>query len=46
MSTINFKHFSRFNEVYENPFNFFEDYLEANINFSDIKKKCMSKKIN
>ena len=46
MSTIIFKHFSRFNEVYENPYNFFCDYLEGNINFSDIGKKCMAGKIN
>ena len=46
MSTINFKHFSRFNEVYENPYNFFCDYLEGNMNFSDIRKKCMAGKIN
>ena len=46
MSTINFKHFSRFNEVYENPYNIFCDYLEGNMNFSDIRKKCMAGKIN
>ena len=46
MSTIIFKHFSRFNEVYENPYNFFCDYLEGNIKFLDIRKKCMAGKIN
>jgi len=38
--------FSRFNENYENPYKFFCNYLEGNINNSDIQVKCMTRKIS
>ena len=42
---MNKTYFSRFNENYENPFNFFSNYLEGKINISDIQEKCMKRKI-
>ena len=45
MSNTNKTYFSRFNENYENPFNFFSNYLEGKINISDIQEKCMKRKI-
>ena len=46
MSKINNEYLTRFNFVYEDPFKFFCDYLEGNITFSDIQKKCKSGKLN
>ena len=46
MSKINNEYLTRFNFVYEDPYKFFCDYLEGNITFSDIQKKCKSGKLN
>ena len=46
MSKINNEYLTRFNYVYEDPYKFFCDYLEGNITFSDIQKKCKSGKLN
>ena len=46
MSNMNKRCFSRFNENYENPYIFFCDYLEGNITISDIREKCMKRKIS
>ena len=46
MSKINNEYLTRFNFVYEDPYKFFCDYLEGNINFSHIQKKCKSGKLN
>ena len=43
---MNYKYFSRFNEVYEDPFEFFCSYLEGNVSLLDIQEKCMNGKIN
>ena len=42
---MNKRYYSRFNENYESPFNFFFSYLEGNLNVSDIREKCMKRKI-
>ena len=46
MSKINNEYLTRFNFVYEDPYKFFCDYLEGNITFSDIQKRCKSGKLN
>ena len=46
MSKINNEYLTRFNFVYEDPYKFLCDYLEGNITFSDIQKKCKSGKLN
>ena len=46
MSKINNEYLTRFNFVYEDPYKSFCDYLEGNITFSDIQKKCKSGKLN
>ena len=46
MSKINNEYLTRFNFVYEDPYKFFCDYLEGNITFSDIQKKCKNGKLN
>ena len=40
------KHYHRFNEVYEDPYEFFCNYLDGNITLFDIQKKCMEGKLN
>lgn len=45
MSNKNKKYLSRFNQVYEDPYDFFCGYIEGNINYSDIRKKCMNGKV-
>ena len=46
MSNNNYKYFSRFNEIYEDPYDFFCRYLDGNISLSDIQKICMAGKLN
>ena len=46
MSNKNYKYFSRFNEIYEDPYEFFNNYLEGNISLLDIQKNCKTGKLN
>ena len=46
MSNKNYKYFSRFNEIYEDPYDFFCNYLEGNISILDIQKKCKKGKLS
>lgn len=42
----NVKYFTRFNQIYEDPFLFFSNYLKGNISFSEIGQKCKKRKIS
>lgn len=42
----NRKHFNRFNEIYEDPYQILYDYLIGNISLSDIGQNCKKGKIN
>ena len=42
----NMKHFSRFNKIYEDPYQDFCNYLIGNISLSDIGQNCKKGKIN
>ena len=42
----NMKHFSRFNRIYEDPYQDFCNYLIGNISLSDIGQNCKKGKIN
>ena len=42
----NMKHFSRFNRIYEDPYQDFCNYLIGNISLSDIGQNCKRGKIN
>ena len=46
MSSSNIQHFHRFNEVYEDPYQFFCNYLDGNITLDDIQNKCKIGKLN
>ena len=46
MSSSNIQHFHRFNEVYEDPYQFFCNYLDGNITLYDIQNKCKIGKLN
>ena len=46
MSNNNKRYLTRFNKVYEDPYIFFCKYLEGNINITDIRIKCMNRKIS
>ena len=40
------KRFTRFNEIYENPYELFCNYLIGNLSLSDIGQKCKKGKLN
>ena len=40
------KHYTRFNEIYEDPYEIFQNYLIGNISLSDIGQKCKKGKLN
>ena len=46
MSNNNYKYFTRFNKIYEDPYNFFCRYIDGSITLLDIQKKCMTGKLN
>ena len=46
MSSSNIQHFHRFNEVYEDPYQFFCNYIDGNITLYDIQNKCKIGKLN
>jgi hypothetical protein len=40
------KYFTRFNEIYEDPYEIFKNYLSGNISLSDIGQNCKKGRIN
>ena len=40
------KYFTRFNEIYEDPYEIFKNYLSGNLSLSDIGQNCKKGRIN